>query len=267
MKYLLVLRLIYRLMLGLFWAIMVSLLIPVIFVLVSRRATWRQGFPELCMHLLSRRFYSSFNVKVRYFGEPVANGNMVMANHVSWLDIVVLTGRFPFGFVAKSEVRQWPIFGAAGAAIGTLFINRMSKFAVYRSLPEGQAILRRKQTLAVFPEGTTTHGEQALPFFPMTFEIAVREGALVQPVALRYLNADGSPSTAAPFVGDDGFLQSLARVAFCPATYVEVHLLTPLDARQLNRKQLACAARDSINQALALQGHTQQIAAPSAFPS
>ncbi len=259
MKLLMVFRLIYRLGLGLFWAVMVSLLIPVIFVVAQRRAVWTEGFPELCMHLLSRRFYSSFNVKVQYFGEPVSKGNMTIANHVSWLDIVVLTGRFPFGFVAKSEVRHWPIFGAVGAAMGTLFINRTSKFSVYRSLPAGQAILQRQQTLAVFPEGTTTKGEQALPFYPMTFEIAVREKALVQPIALRYLNADGTPSQAAPFIDDDGFLQSLVRVACSPVTYVEVHLLPPLDASTLSRKQLAYVARERINEVLALQGHSQPI--------
>ena len=248
-------RCVFRLTQGAFWVVVVTLLIPPIYLMARKGETWRPGFPERCMHLVSRRFYSSFNVKVRYIGEVVEYGNMVMPNHISWLDIIVITGRYPFGFVAKSEVRNWPLFGAMGAAIGTLFINRESKFSVYRSLPEGQKMLRRGQTLAVFPEGTTTRGDDVLHYYPMTFEIAVREKALVQPIVLRYLNEDGQISKSAPFVDDDGFLQSLFRVARSKSTHVEVHFLEPLVGAKLNRKELAKAAQAAAKEIIQLEGH------------
>ena len=249
------LRCTFRLTLGAFWVFVVFLLIPPIYLTAQKKEKWQPGFPERCLHIVSRRFYNSFNIKVRYIGEAVEQGNMVMPNHISWLDILVITGRYPFSFVAKSEVRNWPLFGAMGAALGTLFINRTSKFSVYRSLPKGQAILRRGQTLAVFPEGTTTLGDKVMPYFPMTFEIAVREKALVQPIVLRYLDEDGQRSQSAPFVDDDGFIQSLFRIARTKVTYVEVHFLEPLDASKLNRKQLAKSAEEAAREIVQLEGH------------
>lgn len=258
-KLLALVRCIYRLTLGAFWVLVVACLIPPIFLFKQTDEHWRPGFPERCMHLVSKRFYASLNVHVRYIGEAVKHGNMVMPNHISWLDILVLTARYPFGFVAKSEVRNWPLFGAIGAAIGTLFINRESKFSVYGSLPEGQRLLQRGQTIAVFPEGTTSPGHDVLCFYPMTFEIAVREKALVQPIALRYLNEDGSLSESAPFVDDDGFIQSLIRIASSKSTHVEVHFLEPLDAAKLNRKQLAQASEEAVRTIVQMKGHSPEL--------
>lgn len=248
-----VIRATYRLTWAIFWSITALLMVPLLYFISQKRNTWQLGFSEFFISFICRRFYLCFNVKAYYEGEPVTDGNLVVANHISWIDILLLNGRIPYGFVAKSEVRKWPIFGAIGASIGTLFIERENKLAVYRALPDGQNRLKQGQTLALFPEGTTSEGITALKFYPMLFEIASRQGCQVQPIAIRYATKTGDPSRAAAFIGDDGFVESLVRMAMSPVTYAYVHYLPPINANKLDRKALAKETHRSIQTLLANQ--------------
>lgn len=249
-----------RLIHAFIWIALAMILMPMLFIpKVVPEKVAKAGFnriPDAYVRHLCRRLCACFNVEVRYFGQPAQAGSLLVPNHISWLDILVLSHKDIYAYVAKSEVRKWPLFGAIGAAIGTLYINRTSKFSVYRSLPSGEACLKKKKSLVVFPEGTTSVGETMLHVYPMTYEIAVRQCAKVQPIALRYLNQQGERSMAAPFVDDDTFLGSLLKTAMEKYTLVEVHFLPELHSKHLHRKQLAKATKDSIDQCLSQNGET-----------
>lgn len=166
-------------------------------------------------------------------------GVLVVANHVSWLDIVALAAVQPLCMLAKKEVRRWPVVGRLAAAVGTLFVDRER----LRRLPETVALvaetLRTGATIGVFPEGTTWCGRRSGPYRSAVFQAVLDAGALVRPVALRFL-AEGRPTTAVAFVGEDTLWDSLLRVARLRGLVVEVEVLPVIEpAPGTTRRDLA----------------------------
>lgn len=192
----------------------------------------------------------AFSIKIEYFGQYEPNSALVVSNHVSWIDVLLMAHKPNLHFVAKSEVKDWPVIGFLTQILGTLFIRRDNKFQVYRSLPKAQALVKKGEKVMLFPEGTTTTGESTLTFFPMMFEIAVREQGLVQPIAIRYWNSQGEVSHQAAFIDDDGIMQSIGRLLFEKSTYAQVHYLPAMDASKMDRKALAEHARLAIQHSL-----------------
>ena len=151
---------------------------------------------------------------------------MVAANHVSWLDIFALQAVRPIRFVAKSEVRDWPLAGWIAERSGTLFIRRGLRREAARTNEQVHGALGAGDCVGIFPEGTTTDGDTLLKFHASLFEPAVAIGAAIYPCAIRYQHADGSLCRALAYVGDLSFMQSLAlairqrgvvaRVSFAP---------------------------------------------------
>ena len=113
------------------------------------------------------------------------------------------------GCVAKSDVRAWPVIGLLAARGGTLFIDRDRLRRLPAPWPRSPTRLRDGQSVLVFPEGSTWCGRTQGRFYPASFQAAIDAGAPVRPVALRYRLADGSPTTAAAFVGDDTLIASV----------------------------------------------------------
>ncbi|MEZ5730003.1 MAG: lysophospholipid acyltransferase family protein [Burkholderiaceae bacterium] len=121
-------------------------------------------------------------------------GQMLLLNHLSWLDIFVIDALAPATFVAKSEIARWPLLGTLVAAVGTEFIERGRRHAVHRVIERLDAKLGAGTRVAVFPEGTTTDGRRLLPFHGNLAQAAINAGAPVVPVGLRYLDPAGQPS-------------------------------------------------------------------------
>ncbi|MGW3230006.1 1-acyl-sn-glycerol-3-phosphate acyltransferase [Kitasatospora sp. NPDC001095] len=155
-------------------------------------------------------------------------GVLVVANHVSWLDIPLLAAGQPGRSLAKTEVRQWPVLGPLTARCGTVFLDRDR----LRTLPDTVAavagVLRSGQPVIVFPEGSTWCGRESGRFRPALFQAAVEAGADVQPVTIRYRLADGRPTSVPAFIGDDGLLTSLARVVAARGLVADVTFLPPI---------------------------------------
>src|SRR5262249_52515408 len=167
---------------------------------------------------------------------PVQAPALIVANHVSWLDVIALVAAQPATFVCKSEVAAWPGIGWLLKRVGTIFIRRGSLRDVLRVNAELRARLGALHSVAVFPEGTTTTGGEVLAFRPALFEPAVERGLPVYPVAIAY------SSQAAVYTGGTSFLESLLLI--CGATGLTVHVaqLSAL-TRGLTRKQAAALAR------------------------
>ena len=179
-------------------------------------------------------------------GRPDPAAGLTVANHISWLDIIALGAIKPLVFVAKEEVAHWPVMGALARGIGTLFIRRGDPEQAAVTLEAMTWQLRRGVNLMLFPEGTTTRGDQVLRFHGKLLLPAQLAGANVQAVAMRY---SGPAAEVAPFIGDDAFLPHLLRVLALPFVELELHFCPALPVG-LRRDQLARITRRQIEEKL-----------------
>jgi 1-acyl-sn-glycerol-3-phosphate acyltransferase len=163
---------------------------------------------------------------------------MVVAQHVSWLDVVGLPAVQPVSMVARADVAEWMLIGIAARAVHTIFVDR----ARLRQLPEAVEVVRDRlrsgRTVAVFPEGTTWCGNGRGGFRSAFFQAAVDTGVPVRPVAVHYLQRAGGRTTAPAFVGDETMVQSLRRVLRLRGVILELTLL-PVQQPGTDRRVLA----------------------------
>jgi 1-acyl-sn-glycerol-3-phosphate acyltransferase len=152
-------------------------------------------------------------IKLVVKGTPPANGPMLLvSNHISWLDILVMHAAGHCRFVSKADIKHWPVLGALSTAGGTLYIERESRRDAMRVVHHMCEALTDGDIVAVFPEGTTGNGVDLLPFHANLLQAAIVSNAPAQPVALQFIEAhNGQTSQAASFVGDETLFGSLWR--------------------------------------------------------
>jgi len=175
---------------------------------------------------------------------------LIVSNHVSWIDIFVINSLHPCRFVAKSDIRDWPLIGWLCEKVGTIFITRGRQRDVRRIYEGLVSSIRAGERVAFFPEGTTVAQGSLLPFHANLFEAAIEAQVPIQPCALRYLDQTGRLHPAADFVGDMTFVQSLVAILQAGKIKAELTLLPPIETRSAHRRDLAAAARQTIGTVL-----------------
>lgn len=189
------------------------------------------------------------NVRLFLHGMPPQYGGralMVVSNHVSWLDIFAVNAIVPSRFVAKSEVRAWPLAGWLAARTGTLFIDRARRHDTARINHAVSAALIEGDVFAVFPEGTTTDGSTVLKFHASLLEPALEADAAVQPVALWYERTDGTLCTEASYSGGKSMWDTLMGITSQHEVRVHVCFLQPILPASRHRRDIAREAREAI---------------------
>jgi 1-acyl-sn-glycerol-3-phosphate acyltransferase len=171
-------------------------------------------------------------------GHAPASGPVLMvANHVSWLDILTLHAARHVRFVSKSAVRHWPMIGTLATGAGTLYIEREKRRDALRVAHHMAEALRAGDRIAVFPEGTTSDGRGLLPFHANLLQAAISADAPVQPVALRFLDAaTGEVSFAPIYIDDDTLISSLWRTLRAPPLVAVVQFGEPQSAEGRDRR-------------------------------
>ncbi|MFF9762967.1 MULTISPECIES: lysophospholipid acyltransferase family protein [Streptomyces] len=184
-------------------------------------------------------------VRVRIDGAAVPTGGLLLvANHISWLDVPLLAAVRPARMLAKTEIRRWPVAGALAARGGVLFIDRDRLRALPDTVAALAGVLRGGAAVAAFPEGSTWCGRARGHFRRAVFQAALDARVPVQPVRIGYRGVRGTPATAPAFVGDDTLLASLWRVASARGVVAEVEVRPPLPpGSHLDRRSLARAAQ------------------------
>ena len=178
--------------------------------------------------------------------EPGSRGRMLLTNHISWIDPFALNASVPSRFVAKAEIRAWPLLGLLVTLVGALYIERGRRHAVASMNHRVRDRLNDGETVAVFPEGTTTDGGALLPFHANLVAPALEVGAECWPVALRYTEG-GAPSAAAAFIGEMGIVESLWRILVARRLQIEVAFLEPVPtAGHRDRHHVAEVAAERI---------------------
>ncbi|MBK0391746.1 lysophospholipid acyltransferase family protein [Ramlibacter algicola] len=203
---------------------------------------------EACVTAWARGMLGVLGIGLQVRGEPAQHGPMLLvANHISWLDILVLHAARYCRFVSKSEVRHWPLIGALATGAGTLYIERASRRDALRVVHHMAESLRGGDVLAVFPEGTTSDGIDLLPFHGNLVQPAISVDAPVQPVALSFVDSTtGRPSLTPCYVGDDTLFTSLWRTLSGPAVTAVVHFGATQRADGRDRRSWAVDLREAV---------------------
>ena len=197
----------------------------------------------------SLRMLGLLGVQLELRGRPpVAGPLLLVANHISWLDILVMNAARYCRFVSKSDVKHWPLIGTLATGGGTIYIERESRRDALRVVHHVAESLQRGEVVAVFPEGTTSDGVALLPFHANLIQAAISAGAPVQPVALSFLDSKSRTLSLTPcYIGDDTLVGSLWRtVTGAPLTAV-VHYGVAQHAAGRDRRAWAADLRSAVD--------------------
>ena len=171
--------------------------------------------------------------------EAGPDGLMLVANHISWVDIPTIHAIRFCRFISKSEVKHWPVVGRLADSADTLYLQRTSRRDAHRVLHTMAERLQQGDVLAFFPEVTTSDGVDLLPFHANLLQAAISVDAPVQPVALQFLDAQGRLSQAPCYIGDDTLLESLWRTVRAEGVVARVTFGEPERAQGRSRQQWA----------------------------
>jgi len=236
-------------------------LVRLVGLLLAGLHTLRRDFPaaapaqrQQAVAQWSRQVLRVLGVHLQVLGAaPQAGPVLVVANHLSWLDIVVLNAAQPCRFVSKADVRHWPVLGRLVQASGTLFIERDSRRDALRVVHRMADALRAGDRLALFPEGTTGAGDTVLPFHANLLQAALVTDCPVQPVGLAYLHGQGQAllgeaprHPAAVYVGDTTLLASLWRTACASGLQATLRWGEPDTAQGRDRRRWAMDLRQEV---------------------
>lgn len=208
-----------------------------------------------CKHLLA-----AFNLRVISHGHvPSANTQlattMFVANHISWSDIHALNSIVALRFIAKSEIRNWPIFGYLVGSANPLFIDRSSRRDAKRTLDIATQSLQAGDNLCLFPEGTTTDGTTIKPFKSSLIQAAIQAKATIWPVAIRYPHPDGGVNVDVAYAGETTMMESMQKILSQKQPVIELHFLAPITPKyfaEQDRRELTLHVETLIRHQLAL---------------
>lgn len=223
-------------------------------VLVGMWTIWLR-FPQLSAEQREMRvqawalqFLALWGIHLRVVGQPVAQGPALMvANHISWLDILVIHAARHCRFVSKSDIRAWPLVGMLATGAGTLYIERSKRRDALRMVKDMADAMRKGDVVAVFPEGTTSDGRALLPFHANLIQAAIEADAPVQPMSLKFTDAQTGETSFAPcYIGDDTLIGSVWRTLKAGRIEAVVHFGQPQTAQGRDRRAWAQDLRQDI---------------------
>ena len=201
-----------------------------------------------------REVLDVLSVRVNLRGEtPPGKVSSVVfvTNHVSWMDILVMNACRRVRFVAKTEVRQWPLVGWMAVRTGTIFFKRTSPRELARVTKSIATFLRRGDCIALFSDGARTDSASVHAFHSGLLESAIAAEALIWPVGISYRRLDGSLSTDTPIVGSQSMIASILNILDQPATLAQVSYTDPIESSAGDRHKLSEWCHLSIEQSLA----------------
>ena len=179
----------------------------------------------------------------RFFAE---GGQFMVGNHISWLDIFLINSVQAVRFVAKQEVRDWPVIGWLVARVDTVFIKRGNRQSSQQVMDVLLQILSEKDYAVVFPEGTSTDGRGIKPFKSGLFDTAIIGQYPVWPVLVYYPNEDGSPNTDMAYCGEISLWESFCRILPQKRSEGVLYFLEPISPEGKTRQELCAAAQAQI---------------------
>lgn len=208
-----------------------------------------------CKNLLA-----AFNLQISSHGHIPAKNiqlttTMFVANHVSWSDIHAINSIITLRFIAKSEIKNWPVFGYLVNRANTLFIDRSKKRDAKRTIDIAVQSLQAGDNLCLFPEGTTTDGTILHPFKSSLIQAAIEAKASIRPVAIRYPHPGGGVNIDVAYAGETTLMQSMQKILSQKQPVIELHFLEPIASEEVarqDRRELTLHIETLIRQHLTL---------------
>lgn len=203
---------------------------------------------EMHVQAWALQFLALWGIHLRVLGQPVAKGPaLIVANHISWLDILVIHAARHCRFVSKSDIRSWPLVGMLATGAGTLYIERSRRRDALRMVKDMADAMSANDVVAVFPEGTTSDGRELLPFHANLIQAAIEAGAPVQPMSLKFIDAQTGETSFAPcYIDDDTLIGSVWRTLKAGRIEAVVHFGEPQAAQGRDRRVWAQDLRQDI---------------------
>jgi 1-acyl-sn-glycerol-3-phosphate acyltransferase len=199
----------------------------------------------------SRRVLLTFGVTVEETGAvAVLQNALLVANHISWVDVFVINACHPSHFVAKSEVRGWPLIGPLSALAGTVFVARARPSELKTTVGRLARKLRAGERIACFPEGTSAAQGDLQPFRANLFEAAIEAGVPVQALAVSYVDDDGAPHASVEYIGTASLAASMLAILGGKPVRARLQALPAQQAGGATRRALAAASHAQVREAL-----------------
>ena len=217
--------------------------------------TLRVHFPRLSQEQREMRvqawalqLLALWGIHLKVLGKPVTSGPaLIVCNHISWLDILVIHAARYCRFVSKSDIREWPLVGALATGAGTLYIERSNRKDALRMVRDMADAMRDGDVVSVFPEGTTSDGRTVLPFHANLIESAILAKASVQPMSIRFVDAGTGQITLAPgYINDDTLVASVWRTLMAPPITAVVCFGPLQHVQGRDRRQWARDLREAV---------------------
>ena len=203
---------------------------------------------EARVQVWSQQLLALWGIHLKVLGQPAVSGPMLLvANHISWLDIVVMHAARHCRFVSKSDVQGWPLIGTLATGCDTLFIERTNRRDALRMVHDMTQALQNGDVVAIFPEGTTSDGLTLLPFHANLIQAAIAADAPVQPMAMKFIDRPSGQVSLAPcYIGDDTLLSSVWRTLTSDGIEAVVHFGPPQTAQGRGRRAWAHDLREEV---------------------
>lgn len=220
----------------------------------TRFPQWDLPTREQAVQQWAARTLQLIGIELQVSGAPIASGPVLLvANHISWLDIVVMHAAGYCRFVSKADVQHWPLVGSLATGAGTLYIERTSRRDAMRVVHHMRDRLQAGDVVAIFPEGTTGDGRTMLPFHANLVQAAISANVQIQPLALRFADGQGAASFAPSFVGDETLLGSIWRTLSARSLVAQVRYGAPQVHDERDRRAWALDLQMAVEQ---LRGET-----------
>lgn len=191
------------------------------------------------IRLWFKRILDIIEVKVHIKGN-VKNGNyIIISNHSSWLDIIILGSTFKTTFLSKIEVSKWPIIGKITTAVDMLFIDRGSKNASSEAVNNISKFIINKRNVTIFPEGTSSGGKSLLKFKPRLFASCIETNCPIQCVIIKYPYKNKKMHPKVPFVRGNSLFLSILKILFQNDIVAEVTISDLVSPTGKDRKSIS----------------------------
>jgi 1-acyl-sn-glycerol-3-phosphate acyltransferase len=236
---------------GILLLLVLAGLLPVLLCLnrVGRRVQiGGRSIEELMIRHWSRGVCRAFGVRVRMSGEPLKPPVLIVANHISWLDISVLHSTAAMGFVGKAEIGTWPVLGFLARAGDTIFHERGSHDSAAGVAGTVIERLKAGRRVAIFPEGGIRPGESVGVFHARLFRVAIEVDCPVQPVMIRYTR-NGRPDPEMTFINNESMTINMLRLLGRPACEADIRFLGGIEPAGRPRKEIAAEAQAAVMEA------------------
>ena len=242
----------------LFFLLSIALILPIVVVGILLSKLFRlTSLNAFFLTRWSRLMCFISGVKINVHGKIGTAPVFIVANHVSWLDIPIIHSLTLAGFVAKSEIRRWPLLGWLSLAGDTLFLQRGSHHSRNSVIDTIKKRLLSGRSVAVFPEGTVTDGSHLRHFHRQLLVAAVETQTPIQPLAIKFLKNDGRRNEEMAFINNEGFVRHVWRILTLPNSVVEVYCGEPIIDFESGARAVTKTSRDYIEKELKNNGYLQ----------